>query len=315
MYLKTAKGIIKGKLTKKCVPLKVEHIITHRCNFKCNYCHLWKLKTPELNTNQIKRLMNHLSKKGTVSWNFTGGEPLLRKDIKELIEHAKKLKFYITLNTNGSLIKENLSWLKDVDLLGISLDAIEEHKKTRDKTFKEIIEKVKLLKNKNVHVYICCVLNKYNLKNNCEELKKLLGLCKEIGISLSPLPLFESNLEDNNLIPTKSEFKNGIKFLINYKKRNSKTLLVSKSTLRYLAKNFPLPPIKCYAGKYFCTIHPDGKISSCMFSQQFRSLEELRKKGRIACNITGFNCQLCYLEYNNLFSLKPGTIYELIKNK
>lgn len=317
MYIKSLIGIIKGKLTKSCVPLKVEHIISYKCNFRCSYCNLWNINSKELSTQEIKNLMTSFSKKGTVSWNFTGGEPLLRKDIMELVEYGKKLGFYITLNTNGSLIKENLYWLNTVDLLGISLDAVSDHNKTRNKTFYEIIENIKLLKDKNINVYICCVLNKHNIKDNCKELKNLLEICKELDIPLSPLPIFKHKLSQekiNELIPSEVEFKRGINFLIDFKKKNSKFLLISKSTLLYLKNGFPLPSIRCYAGKYFCTLYPDGKLSSCMFLSQVQSLKDLKQAGKINCNKDCFNCQLCYLEYNNIFSLKPRTIYELIRN-
>lgn len=318
MYIKTLIGLIKGKLSNKSIPLKVEHIISYNCNFKCSYCNLWDIKTKELSTQEIKNLMDYFSKKGTISWNFTGGEPLLREDIKELVEYGKKLKFYITLNTNGSLIKQNISWLNKIDLLGISLDAIEEHNKTRNKTSKEIIDAVKLLKDNKINVYICSVLNKYNLKNEGKELKELLNLTKELDVPLSPLPIFkhESNKERiDELIPLEEEFKNGIEILKKFKKKNKRNLLISNSTLKYLENGFPLSPIKCYAGKYFLTLYPDGKLSPCMFLPKVESLDKLKEVGKVNCNENGFNCQLCYLEYNNLFSLKPGTLYELIKNK
>jgi len=311
ILIKSFLGSIKGFFGKT-VPLKVEHIPTFRCNFKCSYCGLWNKKSKELSTKEIKVLMDKFSKAGTVSWNFTGGEPLLRRDIKELVEYAKFKGFYVTLNSNGILIKNNLDWIKKVDLIGISLDGTKEvHNKTRGQ-FDKVLESIKLLKEIKANVYICTVMNKLNLKNRGKGLKEILNLAKALNIKIAVLPIFEDKLNNiKDLKPTREEFEEGLEILKEFKKERN-LLLISWSTLEYLEKG--CLPFKCLAGKFFCTIYPDGKVSPCMFMPKVSSLKDLKCVGKVDCNSNGFHCQLCYLEYNNLFSLKPKALYTFIKN-
>lgn len=314
ILFKSAIGITKGTLGRN-VPLKVEHIITYKCNFRCSYCNLWNEKTKELSTDQIKLLMDKFSKMGTVSWNFTGGEPLLRDDMKELVDYAKLKRFYITLNSNGILVKKNIGWLKNVDLIGISLDGPDYiHNKTRGK-FAEVIEAVKLLIENKANIYICSVMSKNSLKEDCKGLRDTLKLAEDLNVRIAVLPLFEDKLSKgkiDDLIPTREEFKMGVEVLKEFKRRNNRLLLISWPTLDYFEKG--LPPIKCKAGKYYCSIWPDGKVSQCMFMEKQNSIKNLKPVGKVDCNLDGFHCQLCYLEYNNIFSLKLNTLYIFLRN-
>jgi len=81
-------------------PLKTYNIkslhleITGRCNLRCIYCYNSKFNTEEkireeMNTEDIKRLIDEASKMGCNKFTFSGGEPFLRKDIFEIIEYCK----------------------------------------------------------------------------------------------------------------------------------------------------------------------------------------------------------------------------------
>ncbi len=98
--------------------------VTQKCNLKCTYCYnSHNLNTtPELNTDQLKYIINKLKEVGTKSIIITGGEPLLRKDIVELCAYIKKLKMHVELLTNGSFLNDKKEILKYVDVMIISVD-------------------------------------------------------------------------------------------------------------------------------------------------------------------------------------------------
>lgn len=100
--------------------------VTARCNLKCDHCHaragenepLDELTTEEGKTRVIDSLAQVEDFRTLV---FSGGEPLVREDILELISHAKMRGFYPLIATNATLITPDVAQrLKRVGLLGIA---------------------------------------------------------------------------------------------------------------------------------------------------------------------------------------------------
>jgi len=71
------------------IPLKVKQYITYRCNLSCLFCARRTAAKEEMATLQIKNMMKEFKDMGTIFWEFTGGEPLLREDFAELAAYAK----------------------------------------------------------------------------------------------------------------------------------------------------------------------------------------------------------------------------------
>ncbi|NIR51194.1 radical SAM protein [candidate division KSB1 bacterium] len=111
-------------------PLKAEWEVINQCNAKCKTCLHWRGKPDSkiLNTQEGRNLIKQLSQSGLLNLCFTGGEPLLRKDLTELIVYAKKVGLSTSLMTNGLLITERRAReLIDtkLDTLYVSLDGAE----------------------------------------------------------------------------------------------------------------------------------------------------------------------------------------------
>lgn len=112
-------------------PEQIQIDITDRCNYRCPTCTKWLQKSAEheLTTEQWKNFLTRSAKlpfSGRVV--FAGGEPLLRPDLIELIQHATDLQLATVVVTNGSLLKENrLRALQDagLDYLMVSLNALD----------------------------------------------------------------------------------------------------------------------------------------------------------------------------------------------
>lgn len=298
-YLRILSSLMKTKIGVQ-IPRKVEHICTYSCNLKCRFCDLWKRESSELSTQGVKRLMDEFYGLGTLSWYFGGGEPLLRKDIKELVLYAKKLGFYVTMNTNGLLVPENISWLKNVDLVGVSLDGPKGiHEKLRGMgTYDRTINAIKLLKKENVDFYIASLITKNILQNNLEGLRVLLDLSLSLDAKIAFLPLFDDKFNKGKIEPirpSEAEFQEVIHILIEYKKKHPRNLLMSRPTLKsYMS---PDKPFKCDAGGTFCTVFPDGKIAACRFMTKEDTFKEIQLPEECSCSL------LCYREYTNLFRI------------
>ena len=92
------------------------------CNQKCAFCYAqgeFNSKVKELSTNEWKKIIDNCKTAGICQLTFTGGEPTLRKDLCELIDHSKW--FVTRLNTNGLLLTPKLC----KDLYSVSLDSVQ----------------------------------------------------------------------------------------------------------------------------------------------------------------------------------------------
>jgi MoaA/NifB/PqqE/SkfB family radical SAM enzyme len=103
--------------------------ITYRCQVRCDHCYANSPNRPredELTTEQIKSVIKQVKDLGALTVHFSGGEPLLRKDIFDLIVYARSLGLLTRVNTNGLLLnEENVKKLKAAGLTecGVSLDS------------------------------------------------------------------------------------------------------------------------------------------------------------------------------------------------
>lgn len=133
--------------------------LTDRCNLSCSYC------PPQsefatcaaesshriLNANEIVRFLTIMSKFPITKVRFTGGEPLLRKDICKIIERTKKINGIkkVCLTTNGTFLKNKALELKNagLDSINISLDSLDSRrfkKITGSDTFYEVLDGIYL---------------------------------------------------------------------------------------------------------------------------------------------------------------------------
>jgi radical SAM protein with 4Fe4S-binding SPASM domain len=95
------------------LPVLSEIAVTYRCNLACRFCYAGcgcrkDEEHPELPAGRIKEILNVISGEAEVpSVSFTGGEPLLRPELPELVAHAKSLNMWANLISNGTLAAED----------------------------------------------------------------------------------------------------------------------------------------------------------------------------------------------------------------
>ena len=105
--------------------------VTRRCNLKCVHCYAHATEEAyqdELSTEEGRALIDDLAEFGAPVLLFSGGEPLVRKDLPDLAEYAVQKGMRAVISTNGTLITPAMAQkLKDIGLsyVGISLDGME----------------------------------------------------------------------------------------------------------------------------------------------------------------------------------------------
>ena len=147
---------------------------TRSCNLRCIHCYSQsecKSYPGELTTAQAETFLKDIADFKCPVILFSGGEPLMRKDIFDLIGKAKDLGLRAVLSTNGTLIDKNAAKkLKSLGLsyVGISLDGMEE---TNDKfrkhrgAFKKALEGIRNCKEEGIKVGLRFTINRHNYRD------------------------------------------------------------------------------------------------------------------------------------------------------
>lgn len=161
--------------------------MTRRCNLKCVHCYAHAVEhegQDQISTDQAKDIIDDLAMYGAPVMLFSGGEPLVRKDLVELASHATSKGMRAVISTNGTLItKEKARELKSVNLsyVGISVDGGEEvHDKFRavPNSFKKALQGIENCQAEGLKVGLRFTIN----KRNVSEVPKLFELIRDLEV-------------------------------------------------------------------------------------------------------------------------------------
>lgn len=196
--------------------------ITRACNYHCKYCGVNagnSLKN-ELSTKEIFDLIEKTKPKHL---HITGGEPLLRKDVFEIIDHGKKYG-RVYLRTNGSLITKKVAEKINADGINISIDGLPgKNASLRDKNnFKQVLRVLNNLESAGrlSRVRICITVSKENLEEVDKVVRYFSPRIRKFGIGkLAPIGRAKKEMKASRLDALKVymklfplQFKNHILF-------------------------------------------------------------------------------------------------------
>ena len=196
------KNVVLDKYERPILSLRIT--LTNRCNVNCLYCHhdgMVKSKD-EMTADELYTICKIAKKIGVRKIRLSGGEPLLKKDIVEIVEKIASLGFKdISMTTNGILLEKYAQDLKDagLDRVNVSLDTL--NRETFEFiTKKDYLEDAKkgILKAVEVGLYPVKI-NMVIMKDiNQNEIDDMFEFCKENDIVLQLIELIESeNCEDD----------------------------------------------------------------------------------------------------------------------
>ena len=161
--------------------------VTRRCNLKCVHCYAHATDQSykdELSTEEGKTLIDDLADFGVPVILFSGGEPLMRKDLPELAGYAVKKGIRAVISTNGTLITpEKAKVLKEIGLsyVGVSLDGMEAvHDKFRGVkgSFQAAMDGIRNSQEAGIKVGLRFTINKFNV----DEIPAIFDLIEERDI-------------------------------------------------------------------------------------------------------------------------------------
>jgi len=188
--LRVLKASIMTRIFRHTFPVAMTFAVTYKCQCNCRHCsagrHL-RNDLPDLSTKEAKALIDQSQNLGVSIIAFTGGEPLLRDDIYELISYVDKRKALPILFTNGLLLsEENIEKLVNAGLysLFVSIDSPipEEHDQLRGMAglFESAILGIKRMQSKGGFVGISSYATRSATQKGMY--KKLYSLARELGV-------------------------------------------------------------------------------------------------------------------------------------
>lgn len=251
-------------------PLKISLNFTKKCNLRCKHCltSADERDKNELTTEDFFRLIDEMKKVGTFFITFGGGEPLLRDDLFEVMEHGRKNFIAVSLVTNGTLITKEIAQRLnklDLDTITISVDGLEKnHEFIRGKgTFWKTVKGLKILREycKTAKLAIRFTVNNKNV-GECQDVIKLAEDLSLDMIRLTPMLLLGRAKENSDLLLNQKEYA---KFI--------QDTQVIKSKIRVIfphqedKKRFFITPTDfgCHCGKEACWITQTGDFYPCIF--------------------------------------------------
>ncbi|MBN2455678.1 MAG: radical SAM protein [Sedimentisphaerales bacterium] len=160
---------------------------TARCNLNCAHCYSSSGlggQGDELNTNQAKELLCQLSDYNCPVILLSGGEPLLREDLLELIAQARRLGIRVVLSTNGTLIdKDTANRLADAgtSYVGVSIDGQEQFHdefRTSKGSFKAAVRAIENCRDVGIKTGLRFTIT----RANSEQIPDVFDIAKNIGV-------------------------------------------------------------------------------------------------------------------------------------
>ena len=312
---------IAGRSLVPCKPHHAQWLITRKCNYRCLGCNVWKEQDQnELSTKEIKKGLDILKNMGVVELVLSGGDPLLREDIGEIINHASKL-FVTTVYDNGSMAAKKIDSLRNVDFVAISIDSLDEKKHDYIKdvpgAWKKAMETVETLHKEGIKVSVTPTISQLNIN----EIVDMTNYFTQKGIPVwyclysydmtgDVNQLFRiGKANDEFIITDKEAMVKLCDNLLEMKKTNNRILMTTKllKTLKSLYLD-DRRTWKCHALKSFLVVDHLGRIAGChnhdfvgsIFdlpktwkSQEFKSLRKMYDK----CTQCTYLCYVFYSLY------------------
>lgn len=261
--------------------------VTRACNLRCKHClnNSGETLSNQLTTEEIFCLIKKLANAGIQEIRFTGGEPLVHKDIYKMIELATSLGIYTSIGTNGTLISAEVAKrLKEVGLKRavVSLDGTKEkHDNIRGTgNYEKTMASIRYLQEQGIKIKVNSVI----MRSNMEDVIRLAKELNRMKIDLLIRRFIESGrgeVLENNVL-SKEDY--------DYVRKELDSELKSAPYIRghYIRLNdesentrIELPfKIKkgCKAGQRAIVITPNGDIHFCGFlaAQNFPPINNVR---------------------------------------
>jgi len=263
--------------SEKHVPLVVSWNVTLKCNLKCGHCYInasEKKLSDELSTDAAKMLIHQIAEVSRPLLILSGGEPLLRDDIYEIIRYGADRGLRMGMGSNGMLIDGEVTrrlQKAGMETVAISLDSSisERHDSFRGVKgcWEHAIDAIKSLKKSSIQVQVNCTVT----KQNYDEIDNIMSLAEDLGVENFHLFFLVptgrgTDIEDITPKMYEDMITSTLSKITRYK-LNVKPSCAPQ--FMRIAKEQGVDMSRwvrgCIAGLYYCRIYPSGEVTPCPY--------------------------------------------------
>lgn len=254
--------------------------LSYKCPLQCPYCSnpLDYAKYPqELSTDDWKRVLSQARKMGAVQLGFSGGEPLTRQDLTELVRYARELGYYSNLITSGyGLTEDKIIELKQAGLDHIQVSIQASTQELNDHiagtaTYEHKQAVARLVKKHGYPMVLCVVIHRQNI----HQMPQILEMAENLGADYLELANTQyygwAHINRNALLPTREQFEEAEQIAQAYKEK-----VAGKMKIYYVVPDYYEDrPKACMNGwgTTFLTIAPDGTALPCHSARDLPGLD------------------------------------------
>ncbi len=270
-------------------PLGLLAELTYRCPLHCPYCSnpVWDKSKPrgaELPMEKWKEVLAQARDLGVLHALFSGGEPLQRPDLEELVSHAHQLGLYTNLITSGlGLSPQRAGTLKEAGLDSVQLSFQAEEESLADeiagtKAHVRKLEAAQTVRALGLPLTVNVVLH----RDNIGHLEKLIALAESLGahrLELANTQYYGWAFRNRSrLLPTREQVMASAEVA-----GKARTRLQGKMEILYVIPDYfydrPKPCMNGW-GRRYITVNPSGQVLPCPTAYSIGSLklENVREK-------------------------------------
>jgi len=252
-------------------PLALLAEVTHRCPLQCPYCSNpleLERASAELDTANWQRILTEAAALGVLQVHFSGGEPLVRRDLDVLVRHAAQLGLYTNLITSGVLLdRRRMAALVEAGLEHVQLSFQDTDDESGDriagfaKAQARKREAAALVKRAGLPLTVNFVVHRQNLAR----LPQMIDLALELGASRIEVAHVQyygwSLLNRAALLPTRQQLDEATAIVATARERLKGVLAIDYVVPDYYARR----PKACMGGwgRQFLNVSPAGKVLHC----------------------------------------------------
>ena len=255
--------------------------LTFRCPLQCPYCSNpvdFGRYAEELTTAEWERVLTEAAALGVVQAHFSGGEPLVRPDLPQIIRHARELGMYTNLSTGGTLFTESIgAQLRAAGLDSLQVSFQDADAENSDRlaggapSFDKKVRAAELARRLGFSLTLNVVLHRQNLGH----LEAIIALAEQLGAERLELANSQYNgwaLKNRAaLLPSRAQIEVAARTA-----EAARLRLAGRMQILYVLPDYFAPfPKACLNGwgRVFLTVAADGTVLPCQTAREIRGLK------------------------------------------
>jgi AdoMet-dependent heme synthase len=247
------------------IPISVQLDLTYRCNERCVHCYLDHDDHGEMNTAEIKHLLDEMAEAGVLFLTLSGGEIFLRKDFFEILEYARALTFAVRLKTNAILVREReAERLRELGVENIQISIYSHRPEIHDAitlvpgSLKRSIDAIRFLKSYGLQVSIANVL----MLQNMQDYPQVRELARELDVEFTIDPTITPKMDGDRAILNLNIERAALQRVFHDEELVGDVESFCKPAAA--ADEDEMDSLPCSAGHTACYVSPYGDVYPCV---------------------------------------------------